>query len=117
VARVYGELRAARTQPYTAFCDNKIITFFLRTDFMFLITTSFVFFLFKPFITQLKLAILKKTAYTSVFFTTDSGLSLILILKPLYTTVINTNVTKPLNNNIKKPLNLFLYLFNAKKIY
>ena len=83
---------------------------------MFLITSS-VFFLFKPFITQLKLAILEKTAYTSVFFITDSGLSLVLILKPLYITVINTNVIKPLNNSTKKPLNLFLCLFNVKETY
>jgi hypothetical protein len=94
----------------------KIIAFFLRTDFIFLIT-SFVFFLFKPFITQLKLAILEKTAYISVSFVTSSSLSLILILKPLYVTVIDTNVTKPLNNSIKKPLNLFLCLFNAKETY
>jgi hypothetical protein len=83
---------------------------------MFLIT-SFVFFLFKPFITQLKLAILKKTAYISVFFVTGSGLSLVLILKPLYITVTDTNVIKPLNNSIKEPLNLFLCLFNAGKTY
>jgi hypothetical protein len=48
---------------------------------------------------------------------TDSGLSLVLILKPLYTTVININATKPLNNNTKEPLNLFFCLFNTKKIY
>jgi hypothetical protein len=83
---------------------------------MFLII-SFVLFLFKPFITQLKLAILEKTAYISVSFATGSSLSLILILKPLYVTVTNANVTKPLNNGIKEPLNLFLYLFNAKKTY
>jgi hypothetical protein len=83
---------------------------------MFLIT-SFVFFLFKPFITQPKLATLKKTAYISVSFVTSFGLSLILILKPLYITVINTNVTKPLNNNTKELLNLFFCLFNAKKTY
>jgi hypothetical protein len=83
---------------------------------MFLII-SFVFFLFKPFITQLKLATLEKTAYISVFLITGSGLSLILILKPLYITVININVTKPLNNSTKKPLNLFLCLFNARKTY
>jgi hypothetical protein len=83
---------------------------------MFLIT-SFVFFLFKPFITQLKLAIPKKTAYTSVSLVTNSGLSLVLILKPLYVTVTDANVTRPLNNSIKEPLNLFLCLFNAKKIY
>jgi hypothetical protein len=83
---------------------------------MFLII-SFVFFLFKPFITQLKLVILEKTAYTSVFLVTSSSLSLILILKPLYVTVINTNTTKPLNNSTKEPLNLFFCLFNAKKTY
>jgi hypothetical protein len=81
------------------------------------LTTNFVFFLFKPLITQPKLATLEKTAYTSVFLATGSGLSLILILKPLYITVININTTRPLNNSIKKPLNLFLCLFNAKKIY
>jgi hypothetical protein len=73
--------------------------------------------LFKPFIIQLKLAILEKTAYTSVFLVTSSGLSLVLILKPLYTTVTDINVTKPLNNSTKELLNLFLYLFNAKEIY
>jgi hypothetical protein len=73
--------------------------------------------LFKLLITQLKLAILEKTAYISVFLITSSSLSLILILKPLYTTVINTNVTKPLNNNTKELLNLFLCLFNTKEIY
>jgi hypothetical protein len=83
---------------------------------MFLII-SFVFFLFKPLITQLKLAILEKTAYTSVFFVTGFGLSLVLILKPLYVTVTNINVTKPLNNSIKEPLNLFFCLFNAKETY
>jgi hypothetical protein len=83
---------------------------------MFLIT-SFVFFLFKPFITQLKLATLKKTAYISVFSATDFGLSLILILKPLYVTVTNVNITRPLNNSTKEPLNLFLCLFNVKETY
>jgi hypothetical protein len=83
---------------------------------MFLIT-SFVFFLFKPFITQLKLTILEKTAYISVFLATGSNLSLVLILKPLYTTVTNTNITKPLNNSTKEPLNLFLCLFNVKETY
>jgi hypothetical protein len=83
---------------------------------MFLII-SFVFFLFKPFITQLKLAISEKTAYISVFFVTSFGLSLILILKLLYITVINANVIKPLNNSIKKLLNLFLCLFNVKETY
>jgi hypothetical protein len=76
---------------------------------MFLIT-SFVFFLFKSLITQLKLTIPEKTAYISVFFATGFSLSLMLILKPLYITVINTNVTKPLNNSTKKPLNLFFLL-------
>jgi hypothetical protein len=47
----------------------------------------------------------------------SSDLSLVLILNPLYITVINTNVTKPLNNNIKEPLNFFLCLFNTKEIY
>jgi hypothetical protein len=83
---------------------------------MFLIISS-GFFLFKPFITQLKLAILEKTAYISAFFMTSSGLNLILTLKPLYITIINTNVIRPLSNSIKKPLNLFLCLFNAKEIY
>jgi hypothetical protein len=83
---------------------------------MFLITSS-VFFSFKPFITQPKLAILEKTAYISASFVTSSGLNLALILKPLYITVIDINVIKPLNNNTKKSLNLFLCLFNTKKIY
>jgi hypothetical protein len=83
---------------------------------MFLIT-SFVFFLFKSFITQLKLAILKKTVYISVFLIISSSLSLILILKPLYITVINTNSTRSLNNSTKEPLNLFLCLFNTKETY
>jgi hypothetical protein len=83
---------------------------------MFLIT-SFVFFLFKPLITQLKLTILKKTAYISTSLTTDSGLNLTLILKPLYITVINTNVIRPLNNSTKELLNLFFCLFNARKTY
>jgi hypothetical protein len=81
------------------------------------LTTSFVFFLFKPLITQPKLTILEKTAYTSVSLTTDSGLSLVLILKPLYVTVTDANVTKPLNNSTKEPLNLFLCLFNARETY
>jgi hypothetical protein len=81
------------------------------------LTTSFVFFLFKPFTTQPKLAILEKTAYTSVFLTTGSGLSLVLILEPLYATVTDANVTRPLNNSTKEPLNLFLYLFNAGETY
>jgi hypothetical protein len=83
---------------------------------MFLIT-SFVFFLFKPFITQPKLVILEKTAYISVFLATGFGLSLVLILKPLYVTVTNANATRPLNNSTKKPLNLFLCLFNVKETY
>jgi hypothetical protein len=83
---------------------------------MFLITNS-VFFSFKPFITQSKLATLKKTAYISVSLITGFGLNLTLILKPLYVTVININIIKPLNNNTKKLLNLFFCLFNAKKIY
>jgi hypothetical protein len=83
---------------------------------MFLII-SFVFFLFKPLITQLKLATLKKTAYISIFLITGFSLSLVLILKPLYVIVTNINTTKPLNNSTKEPLNLFLYLFNAKKTY
>jgi hypothetical protein len=83
---------------------------------MFLII-SFVFFLFKPLITQLKLAILEKTAYISVSLIISSGLSLILILEPLYTTVTDVNAIRPLNNSTKEPLNLFLCLFNVKKIY
>jgi hypothetical protein len=83
---------------------------------MFLIT-SFVFFLFKPFTTQPKLAILEKTAYTSVSFMTSSGLSLVLILEPLYVTVTNVNTTRPLNNSTKEPLNLFLCLFNVRETY
>jgi hypothetical protein len=94
----------------------KIIASFLGTDFIFL-TTSFVFFLFKPLITQLKLAILEKTAYTSVFLATGSGLSLVLILEPLYATVTDANATRPLNNGTKEPLNLFLCLFNAGETY
>jgi hypothetical protein len=83
---------------------------------MFLIT-SFVFFLFKPLITQPKLATLEKTAYTSVFPTTGSGLSLVLILEPLYATVTDVNITRPLNNSTKEPLNLFLCLFNVGETY
>jgi hypothetical protein len=83
---------------------------------MFLII-SFVFFLFKPLITQLKLTTLEKTAYISVSLATGSGLSLVLILEPLYATVTDTNVTRPLNNSTKEPLNLFLCLFNAKETY
>jgi hypothetical protein len=83
---------------------------------MFLIT-SFVFFLFKSLITQPKLATLEKTAYISVSLATGSSLSLILILKPLYATVTDANVTRPLNNSIKKPLNLFFCLFNIKETY
>jgi hypothetical protein len=83
---------------------------------MFLII-SFVFFLFKPFITQPKPATLEKTAYISASSTTGFSLSLVLILQPLYITVININIIKPLNNSTKKPLNLFLYLFNTRKTY
>jgi hypothetical protein len=83
---------------------------------MFLIT-SFVFFLFKLLITQPKLATSEKTAYISVFLVTGSGLSLVLILKPLYVTVTDANVTRPLSNGTKEPLNLFLYLFNARETY
>jgi hypothetical protein len=83
---------------------------------MFLIT-SFVFFLFKPFITQLKLAILEKGAYISAFLINGFGLNLALILKPLYVTDININIIRPLNNSTKELLNLFFCLFNAKEIY
>jgi hypothetical protein len=83
---------------------------------MFLII-SFIFFLFKPLITQSKLTILRKTAYTNASLITGSGLNLALILKPLYITIINTNVIRPLSNNTKEFLNLFLCLFNAKKTY
>jgi hypothetical protein len=83
---------------------------------MFLIISS-VFFLFKPFITQLKLAILEKSAYISASSATDFGLNLVLILELLYITVIDTNVTRPLSSSTKKPLNLFLCLFNVKKTY
>jgi hypothetical protein len=81
------------------------------------LTISFVFFLFKPLITQLKLTTPEKPAYTSVSLITGFDLSLVLILKPLYVTVTDTNATKPLNNNTKEPLNLFLCLFNAKETY
>jgi hypothetical protein len=47
----------------------------------------------------------------------SSSLSLVLILKPLYITIININITKPLNNSTKEPLNLFFCLFNTKKTY
>jgi hypothetical protein len=83
---------------------------------MFLIT-SFVFFLFKPLTTQPKLATPEKTAYISVSLATGSSLSLVLILEPLYVTVTNANVTRPLNNGTKEPLNLFLCLFNTKETY
>jgi hypothetical protein len=83
---------------------------------MFLIISS-VFFSFKSLITQLKLVILEKTAFISVFFITSSGLNLALILKPLYITVINTNVIRPLSNSTKELLNFFLCLFNAKETY
>jgi hypothetical protein len=48
---------------------------------------------------------------------TGFSLNLILTLKPLYITIINTNVIKLLSNGTKEPLNLFLCLFNVKKIY
>jgi hypothetical protein len=83
---------------------------------MFLIISS-VFFSFKPLITQLKLAILEKTAFISVFLVTGSDLNLALILKPLYVTVIDVNVIRPLSNSTKELLNLFLCLFNAGKTY
>jgi hypothetical protein len=83
---------------------------------MFLII-SFVFFLFKPLITQPKLAILEKTAYISAFLVTGFSLNLALILKPLYITGINTNIIKPLSNNTKELLNLFFCLFNTKETY
>jgi hypothetical protein len=83
---------------------------------MSLITIS-AFFSFKPFITQLKLATLAKTAYISPSFATGSGLNLVLILKPLYITTININITRLLSNSIKKPLNLFLCLFNVRETY
>jgi hypothetical protein len=83
---------------------------------MFLIISS-VFFSFKPLITQPKLVTLGKTAFTSASPMTGSGLNLMLILEPLYVTVINTNVIKPLSNSTKEPLNLFLCLFNAREIY
>jgi hypothetical protein len=38
---------------------------------------------------------------------TSSGLSLALILKPLYIIIINTNATKALSNNTKKTLKPF----------
>jgi hypothetical protein len=81
------------------------------------LTTSFVFFLFKSFITQPKLATSEKTVYISVFLATGFSLSLVLILKSLYVTVTDVNVIRPLNNSTKKPLNLFFCLFNAKKTY
>jgi hypothetical protein len=83
---------------------------------MFLII-SFVFFLFKPLITQPKLVTLEKTAFISVSFATDSSLNLALILKLLYITIINTNIIRSLSNSTKEPLNLFFCLFNAKEIY
>jgi hypothetical protein len=83
---------------------------------MFLII-SFVFFLFKPLITQPKLAIPEKTAYTSVFPATSSGLNLVLTLEPLYVTIIDANVIRPLSNGTKKPLNFFFCLFNAGETY
>jgi hypothetical protein len=48
---------------------------------------------------------------------TSSSLSLVLILKPLYATVIDTNVIRPLNNSTKELLNLFHCLFNVKETY
>jgi hypothetical protein len=48
---------------------------------------------------------------------TSFGLSLVLILKPLYITVTDVNVTRPLNNGTKEPLNLFFCLFNIKETY
>jgi hypothetical protein len=81
---------------------------------MFLITSS-VFFSFKPFITQLKLAISEKTAYTSASSTTGFGLNLVLILKPLYITVIDINVIRLLNNSIKELLNLFFFAYLTLK--
>jgi hypothetical protein len=83
---------------------------------MFLIISS-VFFLFKPLTTQPKLAILGKTAFTSAFPATGSGLNLALILEPLYATVIDANVIRPLSNGTKELLNLFLCLFNAGETY
>jgi hypothetical protein len=83
---------------------------------MFLIISS-VFFSFKPLITQPKLATLEKTAFISVSPATGSGLNLALILEPLYATVIDTNVIRPLSNSIKEPLNLFLCLFNVRETY
>jgi hypothetical protein len=83
---------------------------------MFLIISS-VFFLFKPLTTQLKLATLEKTAFISASSTTGFGLNLALILKPLYVTVINANVIRPLNNSTKEPLNLFFCLFNVGETY
>jgi hypothetical protein len=83
---------------------------------MFLITSS-VFFSFKPFITQPKLATLEKTAYISASPATGSSLNLALILKPLYVTVIDANVIRPLSNSTKELLNLFLCLFNARETY
>jgi hypothetical protein len=83
---------------------------------MFLIISS-VFFLFKPLITQPKLATPKKTVFTNASSATGSGLNLALILKPLYVTVMDANVIRPLSNGTKEPLNLFLCLFNAKETY
>jgi hypothetical protein len=83
---------------------------------MFLIISS-VFFLFKPLTTQPKLATSEKTAFISASSTTGFGLNLALILKPLYVTVMDINVIRPLSNSTKEPLNLFLCLFNAEEIY
>jgi hypothetical protein len=60
---------------------------------------------------------LRKNAYTSVSLATSSGLSLVLILEPLYVTVIDVNTTRALNNSTKELLNLFLCLFNGKETY
>jgi hypothetical protein len=83
---------------------------------MFLIINS-AFFLFKPFITQLKLVTLEKTAFISASPITSSGLNLALILKRLYITVIDINVIRSLSNSTKELLNLFLCLFNTKETY
>jgi hypothetical protein len=83
---------------------------------MFLIISS-VFFSFKPLTTQPKLATPEKTAFTSASPATGSGLNLTLILEPLYATVIDANVMRPLSNGTKELLNLFLCLFNAREIY
>jgi hypothetical protein len=48
---------------------------------------------------------------------TGFSLNLTLILKPLYVTIININVIRPLSNSTKELLNLFLCLFNVKETY